>query len=90
MERTNIVANVDMKITLTLTENEARALHVLVGYGFEPFIKVFYEKLGKHYLEPYHKECKNLFDVIYQSLPEQLGKFDKMREIINPKKCIHE
>lgn len=47
---------------LLLTEAEARALDGLCGYNFEEFIKVFYEKMGKHYLEPHEAALKTLFE----------------------------
>lgn len=53
--------NVNFTFTLVLTEGEIRALDALVGYGFDPFVKVFYDKLGKHYMEPYENDLKNLF-----------------------------
>ncbi|GAG09337.1 unnamed protein product, partial [marine sediment metagenome] len=46
---------VHYECTLRLTEEEMRALDALTGYGFRPFLKVFYEKMGRHYLEPYEK-----------------------------------
>lgn len=72
-----------VEITLVLTETEARALAVLPSYGTDNFLKYFYEKLGRHYLEPHEKGLVSLFETIKQELPKHLSKSDKVREIIN-------
>jgi hypothetical protein len=55
---------VEAKVTMEITEAEAGALDALVGYGFEPFKKVFYEKLGAAYMEPYEAGLKSLFESV--------------------------
>lgn len=52
---------IELKITLSLTEDEARALEALAGYGVDPFLKVFYAKMGRHYLEPHEAGLRSLF-----------------------------
>lgn len=54
---------------LIITEGEMRALDALVGYGFDEFIKVFYEKLGKAYMESHEQHLKNLFGRINELRP---------------------
>ena len=70
----NAKANVEFTINLTLTKGEAQALDAIVGYGVEPFLKVFYEKMGKAYLEPHEKEMRNLFNRIKSDLPKEIKK----------------
>jgi hypothetical protein len=53
-----------IEFTQTFTEAEARALDALVGYGFEPFLKVFYAHMGRHYMEPHEAGLRKLFESI--------------------------
>jgi len=46
---------------LLLTEGEARALDGLCGYDFDDFVKVFYDKMGQHYLKPHEDSLRTLF-----------------------------
>jgi hypothetical protein len=39
-------------------------LDALAGYGAEAFLKHFYEKLGKSYMEPHEKGLRSLFQSI--------------------------
>ncbi len=52
------------EIVLVLNESEAAALDALVGYGFKEFVEVFYEKLGKSYLEPHENGLRSLFESV--------------------------
>lgn len=59
----------DVKVSLTLSYAEICALDALVGYGIEPFLKVFYEKLGTHYMRPYEAGLRSVFGTIREELP---------------------
>lgn len=63
---------VDAEVTvlLELDESEVRALEGIFGYNVESFLKVFYEKMGRTYVEPYEKGVRSLHATIRQ----QLGK----------------
>lgn len=76
-------AQLEFTIKLVLTPGEASALDAIVGYGTDPFLKVFYEHMGKAYLQPHEKEMKNLFETIKTSLSPELYKIKKAREAIN-------
>lgn len=80
-----VEAKQDFRILLTLTEDEARALDALVGYGGDSFTKhflpTFYEKLGKHYMAPYEKGLSTLFENIRTTIPTSLHKIEKAREL---------
>jgi hypothetical protein len=52
------------EIHIVLTEDQARALNALAGYGTDAFLRVFYEGLGSHYLKPYEKGLRELLDEI--------------------------
>jgi hypothetical protein len=71
---------VAVSATLQLSESELRALDALVGYGVEPFLKVFYEKLGRAYLEPHECGLHGLFESVRSTAPGILARADDARE----------
>lgn len=56
--------NISAFITLRLSEAEAAALDAIVGYGVDPFLKVFYEQLGKSYLQDHEAGLRSLFESV--------------------------
>jgi hypothetical protein len=65
---------------LDLTESEARALDGLSGYGTDAFLKVFYEHMGKAYLQPHEEGLRSLFDRVRTELLPQLNVVDNARK----------
>ncbi len=61
---------------LFITEPEARALDALVGYGIEPFLKVFYAQMGRHYMKPHEAGLRALFKTIRSEVPQILRRAD--------------
>lgn len=53
---------VEATATLELNEDEVAAIDALTGYGVESFVKVFYEKLGKAYMEPHEAGLRSFFE----------------------------
>jgi DNA-directed RNA polymerase alpha subunit len=80
-EKIKSTSSLEVNIILKLTETEARALKAITVYGAKPFLEVFYEKLGKSYLQPYEKGVISLFETIDQELPQHLKKADDARNI---------
>ena len=76
-------ATITAKVQLVLTENEVRALHALTKYGTKPFLKVFYEHLGRDCLEPYEQGLFSLFETIGGELPQHLKRIDNARDTFN-------
>lgn len=66
--------------TLRLTEGEMRALDALTGYGFRPFLEVFYKEMGKHYLEPFEKGLQEFFIKVQTEGVPQLKAIDDSRK----------
>lgn len=64
---------------LRLTEPEIRALDALAGYGTDGFLKVFYEKMGEHYLKPHEKALRSLFATIDATCKPALSAVDRCR-----------
>ena len=77
-----LTTKVDFKVNFELTENEARAFEAIIGYGFKPFIEMFYKHMGKHYLQPYEKECENLFEQ-RQNINFQLYNIEKAKKALS-------
>ena len=80
-----VVSKVTTKAILELDEEQLRALDALVGYGFKPFVEVFYEKMGKHYLQPHEQGLKRLFETIRRDVPNALAKVDMARKFLEDK-----
>lgn len=84
-EKVSSKSFLDMNVILELNEQQARALHDIVAYGYKPFMEVFKEKLGKHYIEKHGQGCKELFEIISQEMPKHFHKIDSARMAISGK-----
>ncbi len=74
---------VDLTVTFTITESEARALDALVGYDFDSFVNVFYEKMGKHYMKPHEDGLREFFKSVRDFMPPILHRTNDAREVFN-------
>jgi sarcosine oxidase delta subunit len=72
-------AKQEFTVILQLTEDEARALHDITAYGYDAFMSVFKEKLGKAYIEKHEKGSKSLFEVVRDVMPQHFHKIDTAR-----------
>lgn len=72
---------IEMSILFELTEEEAIALDALAGYGADAFLKVFYEKMGRAYLEPHEKGLRSLFEFVREAMPRYRQKIDDARKV---------
>lgn len=81
--KSEVKATVEFKVNIELTENEARAWDAIVGYGWGPFIKVFKEHLGTHYIKNYEKSAENMFIHTRSSIGSQLHNIDAAKKTIN-------
>lgn len=77
---------VECDCTLRLTEGEMRFLDALVGYGWDSFINVFREKLGKSYIRDYEVHGKALFEQIRSDFPFILRRADEARQVFSGEK----
>lgn len=76
---------IELQVTIALSENEARALDALVIYGDDAFIKAFYEKLGKAYMEPHEAGLREFFQSVRDQMPHVLSRVDEARSVFNQK-----
>lgn len=80
MSRLRQQPKVETSVLIELTEIEMLALDALAGYGTDEFLKVFYEKMGKAYLQPHEKGLRSLFDVVRSELPPILNRAKAARQ----------
>lgn len=69
----------DLTITLRITESEARALDALAGYGDNAFVKAFYEKLGEAYMRKHENGLRLFLTTVRSLMPGVLGRADRAR-----------
>lgn len=74
---------VDSDVWIKFTSEEALLLSDIAGYGAEPFLKHFKDKLGKHYIEQHEKAIVPLFRKLYNELQAHHGKLERVKEAIN-------
>lgn len=72
---------VEVSATFLLTEEEIGALDALAGYGVDPFLEVFYAKLGKAYMQPYEEGLRSLFESVRRQVPGILRRAKEAREV---------
>lgn len=80
-----IRVKIDTEVVFRLNYEQAKALDAMAGYGADAFLKVFKEKLGKHYIEPYENGIRSLFEEIRGSgkpIQKAIYKTDKLRRDI--------
>lgn len=78
--------DIKLKIALELDETEARALKEILSYDVESFLKVFYEKVGREYLQRHEKGVRSLFNTARQPLTTFLDKTDRARKVFEDDK----
>lgn len=69
----------ELKVLLELDEEEVRALSGIFGYDVEAFLKVFYEKMGKAYVQPHENGVRRLHQQIRGLMDRELSKVDTAR-----------
>jgi len=84
MAEIKILSKVEMnfEVLLKLSEEEARALEAIVGYGADKFVEWFYKNHGKHYLQPHEKGMRSLFSTCRQELGFRFHDIDAIRKSI--------
>ncbi len=75
--------SVNLELTFTINETEARALDALAGYGDDAFIQHFYEKLGKAYMEDHEAGLRCFLKDIRAFVPSALRRVDDARKAFN-------
>lgn len=71
---------VQLNLSISLTEEEARALSELSRYDHGTIIKNFYEKLGSSYLQPHEEGMRSFLKSVLEILPPILDNMDSVRK----------
>jgi hypothetical protein len=85
MSRFILGAQLNTRITIELTEDEFCALNAIAGYGADHFLKVFYEKMGSHYLRPHEAGLRSLFHAAYNETAGVIERANDARKVFNLK-----
>lgn len=64
MEKITLRRSISANMLIELTEEEAGALDALAGYGVDSFLAVFYNHMGRAYMQPYEAGLRSLFGYI--------------------------
>ena len=83
MARYKATTKIEATATITFGESELRALDALTGYGIDPFLKVFYEKFGKAYMQPHEQGLRDLFATINPPVHDALQKVREIRKTLS-------
>ncbi len=72
----------DLNVRFEINLVEARALDGLAGYGDDAFIKVFYEKLGKAYMQEHEQGLREFLKTIRSVVGPAIRKIDDVERIL--------
>lgn len=79
----NAKTTFEAKMTIELTESEARALNEMTKYGIKSFIEGYRKCLGSHYIDPHIDGLTSLFETIDKTLPNEIYELDKCKKAID-------
>lgn len=82
-------ANIELSLTVTLTESEVRALDAIMGYGTEAFLQTFYEDLGTSYLKRNEAGVHSLFNTLRPQCQMAITRIDSARKVFNKPDAQH-
>lgn len=71
-----------LNVQIELDYHECAALDALSGYNIDEFLKTFYEKMGKHYLQPHEKGLRRLFKSVREQLPHIVERFEDANAVL--------
>lgn len=74
--------NLEITVCFTVDEAEARALDALAGYGDDAFIKVFYEKLGKAYMEEHEAGLRSFLKSVRSCVRPAIDMVSNARKLL--------
>lgn len=79
MAEINSSSKLILEVKLTLSEEEAKALNAITVYGADKFLEIFYQHLGKTYLEEHEDGLVSLFNSVKANLSVILKQNDNIR-----------
>ena len=76
VKKHNTKITLKFECSLSLNESQSRAMKALACYGIDSFLEVFYDKMGKSYLEPHEEGLRSLFEEINEQLTPDFQTID--------------
>lgn len=76
---------VDVTVTFSVNEEEARALDALAGYGDDAAVEAFYKHCGAYYMKPYEAGLRSFLSSIRNVVTPALNQADELRSKMNSK-----
>lgn len=86
MAETYVRAELDVKVTFTIDEEEARALDALAGYGEDAFVKAFYQVLGKDYMTEHEYGLRRFLGSIRSVVNPAISLVDQAKNLVKAEK----
>lgn len=80
MSKVSLSSKIEFEVTLKLTEEEAKALNTIVGYGPDKFVEWFYKNLGQAYLKPHEQGMRSLFETARRELAYPISTIDRVKK----------
>lgn len=80
---THTSVKASLSVTLELNEAEVRALAGIFGYNVDAFLKVFYERMGKVYVQPHEAGVRSLHETIRGVMSKPIAEIDRARKAMN-------
>lgn len=71
-----------LTVLLELDEAEVRALDGIFGYNVDAFLKVFYERMGKAYVQPHEAGVRSLHASIRGAMAGPIAKINAARDTL--------
>lgn len=69
----------DLSISFSINESEARALEALSGYSIDKFLAVFYEELGEAYMKKHEDGLRQFLEEVRKVVKPALSMIDESR-----------
>ena len=76
------LATLELKVAITLNEQEVGALDALSGYGEDAFVKHFYDHLGESYMAEYEQGLRSFLRSV-RGLGVYINRAKKARAVLN-------
>lgn len=77
--------SLESRVLVEMTETEVKALEAIFGYNVDVFLKVFYEKMGKAYVQPHEAGVRALHETVRGLMANPIAIIDAARKRLNTK-----
>lgn len=78
---------ITLRVTMSLSEEEARALEAIASYDHQVVLQLCYQHLGRAYLQPHEGGFLSLLRSAREHLPRLLKRADEARAVFDGEKA---